>query len=278
MVKGEQRCRNCNQHLLLQQKFCHECGQRADTHRINFHFLIHEIQHGIFHIHGGILFTIKELFTRPGHALREYLSGKRKPHFPPLMFVLIMGSVCAVMQLLLNHQPSADSKHHVETDLSKTEIAKYVDFKGFTAYFEHVFDWLGDHFAFTVLLMLPITALSFFLGFRRYQYNYPEWLVIMLFLAGQCLTVYVFFILLNHFAGDFNFFFFMICWALITFSIVQLFNDRGKWYVILRTFWSIFLSYFFSLIYIFFAILALTWVGILVYGYDNIIPKIMQIL
>lgn len=276
MIKEEKRCKNCSQHLLLNQKFCHECGQKTDTHRINFHFLVHEVQHGIFHVHGGILFTIKELFTRPGHTLREYLEGKRKPHFPPLTFVLIMGSVCALIQFLLKHKKAENKVHNVETSLSKSEISKYIDFKGLVAYFEHIFEWLGGHLAFTILLMLPIAALSFFWGFRKYGYNYPEWLVILLFLAGQCLTLYPVFIFLNRFVGDFNFFFFMLCWALITFSLVQFFNTRGKWYVVLRTFWSIFLSYLLSVIYIVFAILIITAVGVLLYGYDNIIPKLMQ--
>ncbi|WHF52745.1 DUF3667 domain-containing protein [Chryseobacterium gotjawalense] len=276
MIGLENRCKNCSQHLLLNQKYCHACGQKSDTHRINFHFLLHEVQHGILHVHSGIVFTIKELFTRPGHMLREYLDGRRKQHFPPLLFVLVMGSVCALIQFFLKHKTEAKSDHTLTTNLSKTEIANYIDFKGLIAYFEHIFEWLGGHLAFTILLMLPIAALAFFLGFRKYRYNYPEWLVILLFLAGQCLTFYVPFIFLSHFAGNFNFLFFVLCWAFVTFSLIQLFNSRGKWYVFLRACWSLFLSYLFSVIYIIFAILLITAVGILLYGYDNIIPKIMN--
>lgn len=278
MIKPEKRCRNCNQHLLMNQKFCHECGQKTDMHRIDFHYFLHEVPHNIFHVDGGILFTLKELFTRPGHTIREYLEGKRQPHFKPVMLVLIMGSVCALIQYFLKDKTKkkiADSEI-LKGDVETSGLSKYVDFEGLVAYFKHIVEWLSNHFAFTVLLMLPIAAFGFFLGFRKYKLNYPEWLVVFLFLAGQSLTVYIFFIFLNRFAGNYNMLFFFLCWGLVTYSLTQLFNDRGKKYVILRSVWSIFLSYLFSLFYVIIAVLIIATIGILLYGYDTLIPVISK--
>ncbi|MGZ5262451.1 MAG: DUF3667 domain-containing protein [Kaistella sp.] len=278
MIKPEKRCRNCNQHLLLNQKFCHECGQRTETHRINFHYFLHELPHNIFHVDGGIIFTLKELFTRPGHTIREYLDGKRQPHFKPVMLVLIMGSVCALIQYLLKDKSQAKiaDQKIFQGNLKGSGLSKYVDFEGLFSYFKQIVEWLSSHFAFTVLLMLPIAAFGFFLGFRKYKLNYPEWLVVMLFLAGQSLTVYVLFIFINRFVGNYNALFFVICWGLVTFSLTQLFHDRGRKYVILRSFWSIFLSYFFSLFYLIVAVTIITIIGILMYGYDTLIPLISK--
>lgn len=276
MIKPEKRCRNCSQHLLMHQKFCHECGQRTDTHRINFHYFLHEVPHSIFHVDGGILFTLKELFTRPGHTIREYLEGKRQPHFKPVMLVLIMGSVCALIQYLVKDKKAAPEKKIIQGDFSESKLSEYVDFEGLVAYFKEILEWLNTHFAFTVLLMLPIAAFGFFLGFRKYRLNYPEWLVVFLFLAGQSLAVYVFFIFINRFLGSYNALFFMICWSLVTFSLTQLFNDRGTKYVIMRSLWSIFLSYLFSLFYLIVAVLVITLIGVLLYGYDTLIPVISK--
>lgn len=262
----------------MNQKFCHECGQKTDTHRIDFHYFLHEVPHNIFHVDGGILFTLKELFTRPGHTIREYLEGKRQPHFKPIMLVLIMGSVCALIQYFLKDKTKkkiADSEI-LKGDMETSGLSKYVDFEGLIAYFKHIVEWLSNHFAFTVLLMLPIAAFGFFLGFRKYKLNYPEWLVVFLFLAGQSLTVYIFFIFLNRFAGNYNMLFFFLCWGLVTYSLTQLFNDRGKKYVILRSVWSIFLSYLFSLFYVIIAVLIIATIGILLYGYDTLIPVISK--
>lgn len=278
MIKPEKRCRNCNHHLLLNQRFCHECGQRTDTHRLNFHYFLHEVPHNIFHVDGGIIFTLKELFTRPGHTIREYLEGKRQPHFKPVMLVLIMGSVCALIQYLLKDQTKkkiADSEI-LKGDVKASGLTNYVDFEGLISYFKHIVEWLSNHFAFTVLLLLPIAAFGFFLGFRKYRLNYPEWLVVFLFLAGQSLAVYVFFIFLNRFSGNYNALFFLICWGLVTFSLTQLFNERGAKYVVLRSLWSIFLSYFFALIYIVIAGLIIAAIGFILYGYDTLIPVISK--
>lgn len=278
MVKPEKRCRNCNQHLLLNQKFCHECGQRTDTHRINFHYFLHELPHNIFHVDGGIIFTLKELFTRPGHTIREYLDGKRQPHFKPVMLVLIMGSVCALIQYMLKDKSQAKiaDQKIFQGNLKGSGLSKYVDFEGLFSYFKQIVEWLSSHFAFTVLLMLPIAAFGFFLGFRKYKLNYPEWLVVMLFLAGQSLTVYVLFIFINRFVGNYNVLFFFLCWGLVTFSLTQLFHDRGRKYVILRSVWSIFLSYLLSLFYVIVAVTVITVIGVLMYGYDTLIPLISK--
>lgn len=276
MIEPEKRCKNCSHHLLLSQKFCHNCGQSTDTHRINFHFLVHEIQHGIFHVDGGILFTLKELFTRPGHTLREYLAGQRKSHFPPLLLVVILGSLCALLQYwIIGKKLSAPVKTSVlATD--GNQVDNYVDFQGLVEYFTLIFDWLSNHFAFSVLLVIPAAALAFFLGFRKYGLNYPEWLVISLFLAGQSLAVYLLFILVNPLTGNLDSLFYLICWVLITFSLVQLFSNRGRTYVILRSIWSIFLTYLIAGTYFTIAILLAAFIGVLLYGYDNIIPEIMR--
>ncbi|WP_027376443.1 DUF3667 domain-containing protein [Kaistella palustris] len=272
MKNSEERCKNCGQHLILQQNFCHECGQKTDTHRINFHYFVHEVPHSIFHIDGGIIFTLKELFTRPGHSIREYLEGKRKPHFRPVMLVLVLGSVCALIQYFLHKKSPEDNDKLIQTNLAKTEVARYVDLEGLVSFFKEIVHWLSSHLAFTILLMLPITALGFYLGFRKYKINYPEWVVIFLFLSGQSLAVYIFFIFLNHFVGHYSGIFLLLVWGLITFSLLQFFQGHNKKHIILRTLWSAFLSYLLTFVYFVFVCIILGVAGILLYGYDNIIP------
>ena len=45
-------CKNCNQKF--NGHFCNNCGQPANTHKINSHFLWHDIQHGLLHFDKGI--------------------------------------------------------------------------------------------------------------------------------------------------------------------------------------------------------------------------------
>ena len=41
-------CKNCS--TPVSGKYCSNCGQSTATARINFHYIIHEIQHSIFHV------------------------------------------------------------------------------------------------------------------------------------------------------------------------------------------------------------------------------------
>lgn len=88
-------CKNCSNEF--DGHYCNQCGQPAETHEMNVYFLVHDIQHGFFHIEKGILFTIKELFTRPGHSIREYLQGKRVKHFKPISLVLLLAGILGLL-------------------------------------------------------------------------------------------------------------------------------------------------------------------------------------
>ncbi len=66
-------CKNCQN--TFHGAYCNACGQSAHTDKIDKHFLYHEIQHGLLHVDSGIVYTTKELFTRPGHAIREFIEA-----------------------------------------------------------------------------------------------------------------------------------------------------------------------------------------------------------
>lgn len=40
-------CKNCKQHF--KGHYCNNCGQPAETRKLDFHFLIHDIQHGLMY-------------------------------------------------------------------------------------------------------------------------------------------------------------------------------------------------------------------------------------
>ncbi len=253
MHHDEKYCKNCGQHLLLDQKFCHNCGQKSDTHRINYHFLAHEIQHGIFHIDGGIFFTVKELFTRPGHSIREYLDGRRQQHFKPVLLIMILGSIVALINHYLYPNDSSVEnivkfKKNVNVEIVKSkdaDAAKTAQFlSDFADYSKNGLEWINHHFAIAVLLMIPFFAFAFFVVFRKYKLNFPEWLVISTFITGQSLAVYLVFLLIEKLTGPLDGFFFLAVNGLIFWTIVQLFHQKSKIRVALRTFLAVSLYYF----------------------------------
>jgi uncharacterized integral membrane protein len=83
------QCLNCNNPL--QGKYCNQCGQKADTHRLNSkHFFLHDIVHGVWHMDKGVPFTIAQALKRPGYAAMDYLSGKRVKYYNVFYLCLIL--------------------------------------------------------------------------------------------------------------------------------------------------------------------------------------------
>ena len=161
-------CLNCDHQVT--GKFCVNCAQRTDTHPMNWTWLMHEVQHGIFHVDRGILFTLKELFTRPGHAVRDYLEGKRKRYFPPFTLVMLLGA----LGILETNWLGVDSEGlDMEESIGSPELNR------------EVFDAMMGHQTLFYLLMLPFMAFGTWLLFRKYGHGFVEHVVLNTFIAGQ---------------------------------------------------------------------------------------------
>ena len=66
---------------------------------MNFKYLINEFATSAFQVNRGLLFTIKEFFTKPDYSIRQFLKGKRKQHFKPLVFVLLTSTIYVLLML-----------------------------------------------------------------------------------------------------------------------------------------------------------------------------------
>jgi hypothetical protein len=168
-------CRNCSQHC--KGHFCNNCGQSTETQEINFHFLWHDIQHGLLHFDNGIFYTIKQLFTQPGHTIRAFIDGKRVRHFKPLSLVIILATIYG----LLYHNFHIDIAGEFQRNRSVEEIKLYEKFNS----------WLSSHYSWATLLLLPVYALSSFIAFKKQYRNFVEHLVLNAFLAGQRLVFHI---------------------------------------------------------------------------------------
>ena len=175
-------CQNCNH--ALHGKYCSNCGQPANTHRINLHFLWHDIQHGLLHMDKGILFTTKELFTRPGHSIREFIEGKRVKHFKPISLVLVLAGMYGFLSHyfeinLFANNIVADGNG---TDVKANEVKELL---------EKMTEWVSQHYAVSAILQIPIYTLATYICFKKAGYNFMEHFVINTFIMGQKLILHI---------------------------------------------------------------------------------------
>jgi hypothetical protein len=178
-------CKNCNN--IYSGHYCNNCGQTAETHKLNFHFLWHEIQHGLFHFDQGILYSGKQLFTRPGHTIREFIEGKRVKHFKPISLVIVLASLYGLLYHYFHIsfvELSPDSSSETGIDTVKLN------------------EWMGTHYAWTTLLTIPLYTVGTSIAFRKQGYNLVEYFILNTFKASQRLFVHIAtFPLLYYFNG-----------------------------------------------------------------------------
>ena len=126
-VIGEEQCETTNTVTCLncgtefEGKFCPECGQSAETGRFTMKFVWENILAAFISKDGGIWFTLKNLFTRPGAMNVEILNGKRRRYFSPFPMLIF---VLSVYILLASLTGSRDSFRKAEQTYTNTEITK----------------------------------------------------------------------------------------------------------------------------------------------------------
>jgi hypothetical protein len=162
-------CKNCG--YSFQGNFCSQCGQSADTHRLSFGSIWNDIRFGIFHFNDKVYFTVRQLCLRPGHAIGEYLTGKRLSYMPPISFLLIIASLYAVLAHFFH-------LHVISFSDDGDPLASRFGV-------EETNDWIIIHYSWIALLAVPLFTVSTYIAFRKYQYNFIEHLAINSYLTAQ---------------------------------------------------------------------------------------------
>jgi len=233
-------CKNCNTDF--NDNFCGNCGQSADTHPINFHYLWHDVQHGIFHFDKGLFFTIKELFKRPGETIREFIDGKRVSHFKPVAMVFLLGSIYG----LLYHYFDIDASGDLPKDMDNETVS----------FMNNINNWISSHYALATILMIPFASISSYLAFYKMKYNLVEHLVLNSFITGQKLVVSLLLFpavyIANKTPAMLNIFGFtvLIDFILTAWTYNQFFNTQSRIANFLRSVLSYIIFYVFYLIVI----------------------------
>jgi len=168
-------CKNCGNEVL--GNFCSHCGESANTHKLNMHFILHDLQHGLFHFDKGIFYTSKELLTRPGYAIREFIDGKRVRHFQPLSFVIVLATFYGLLY------------HFLIFSRFKSLTEPKGDITGASG---KTITWITDHFAFDCLIMIVNATLVSYVIFKKKKHNLAEHLVLNTYLIGLFLIVSLF--------------------------------------------------------------------------------------
>ena len=152
MDESEHVCNNCGH--TFRGNYCPVCSQSARHGRISWA----AIYQGIGQLWGiesrSAVYTLWQLFLRPGYLVRDYISGKRQVSYPPVKLLFILAAVVTLARYFF---PVPDPE--------PSQIGfKYLDLAS---------DWLGSHQNISELLNGCVLILPTWFLFRKAP-NYPN--------------------------------------------------------------------------------------------------------
>ncbi len=189
------KCLNCGTEF--KGKFCPECGQSADTGRFTMRFIIENLLAAFLSKDGGIWFTLKSLFTRPGAMIVDILNGKRRKYFSP--FPMLFCSLTLYI-LVLSISGSRDEFREIENKLQEVEITYNNDTentetemdtrttatakKTLSKILIYAVSFYNNHYTLLYMLTLPlfvVAARACYGKANRKRYNRAEYVVTIVY-------------------------------------------------------------------------------------------------
>lgn len=174
-------CKNCNE--IVEGNFCPNCGQTTTVDKINVSNFLKEISGSVFQVNKGLLFTIRELFVRPGISIHDYFEGKRKPFFKPLAYAFALSTLYYLISRIFGSATFIDD--------FTTGWANEAPVEGIEDQQKILLNWFGKNHAYSVLLLLPLFSLASYLAFRKFKFNFLEHVVLNAYITGQQAIFYM---------------------------------------------------------------------------------------
>jgi hypothetical protein len=210
------KCKNCNEPITGDYKYCPHCGQKSDIERLNLQQLLRDLWMAFSNTDRGILLLVRQLVYRPGKVARGYISGQRKTYFNPFSFLAIM--VAIALFFILKFEDTAINYSTIETN--EIELLR------FTFRYFNVF----------ILLMCPIYGFLIWLFFIGRRTNFVENLALSAYLSGQTMLYYIIaliiFILFQSSMKILGlvFGFLIFFWYIV--AVLQFYQTRSAWSII----------------------------------------------
>lgn len=171
-------CLNCG--TPLKGRFCHQCGQRASTRRFTLKRLFSwDFLDDHLDLSQGLPLTLKNLLSRPGGLIHDYLTGQRRKYFNFIGLLLLLLAAEALLMAVAIHPISDVTAAAIRQQFTEDSLTP--------EQYEQIGEGVQLMFSsqkFVYLLVVPLTALFLRLLFRRTNYTIAEHMVALVFVLS----------------------------------------------------------------------------------------------
>ena len=170
-------CKNCSEPF--DSEFCPHCGQTAQTNRIDSRYLLRSLLDWL-DIDRGFFRATKLLLLKPGVSIRQYVEGKRADFYAPFKLFIIFAALGTYLQFRLGFYGTDTG----EVDMmQKIHLSQAKEFSYYSTKYSTWFSFLA----------IPIFAILSWRSFLKSGFNYPENLIMNVYVAaGQFLLFCLF--------------------------------------------------------------------------------------
>ncbi len=160
--------------------------------RIDGAYILKEIG-GVLNFEKGVLYTIKELFLRPGKAVLEFILYDRKRLVKPIIFVIFSSLFFVITQQILGFNTGTTPENIQSPGVLKA------------------FEWVGENFGVVNILLGFFIGLWTRLFFLNSKYNIYEIFILVFFTVGIGNLIFTFFGIVESITGfeSYNFTYFV---------------------------------------------------------------------
>ena len=185
-------CLNCEAELHTGFKYCAKCGQKAETHRLNFHEVSHDALHYLTHADKGLLLLGRELILRPGTMAREYMAGKRQQYYKPVSFFLLVGAILVFMTSYFHLVDDRLVKQMEAYASTQKDPKRQQSMFGKIERVKQTNHYISKYSNVMNMLATPLFAAMFWLFYKRAGYSYIEHLVANMYFISFTMLIYAF--------------------------------------------------------------------------------------
>lgn len=165
-------CLNCA--TVLSGHYCHSCGQKHFSHRLNTKILFSQFLELLTEFDGRLWTTLRELALNPGKVALKYIEGGRTQFLNPIRFLFVSFTIYFAFMIVTGAQVDIASRMVLpNSDSSGAEL--------FSTYLEQV---IASQMDIVVFLAIPLLTLAVRWQYFRARRNYAETFTFICFTFG----------------------------------------------------------------------------------------------
>ncbi len=146
-------CNNCGNDFV--GNYCPICSQKENVGRITWKSVLQSLAEVWGLNNRSLIYSLVQLFLRPGYFISDYISGKRMVSFPPVKMLAII----ALLGIFLDYL--------IGTNGTVGVFDNDFDFEGDKMLFiDNAFEWMNSHPDFMSVIMLSYLIIPVYFLFR----------------------------------------------------------------------------------------------------------------